>query len=73
MRHAGRAGLDDEPDMDDQDAARARGLREPRRVGDRVLLAACAGEPEEAKAPPSMTTSFCMSWMISAQRDGSSA
>ena len=33
---------------------------------------ACAGEPEEANAPPSMITSFCMSWMIIAQRDGSS-
>jgi hypothetical protein len=33
---------------------------------------ACCGEPDEAKAPPSIITSFCMSWIISAQRDGSS-
>ena len=32
---------------------------------------ACCGAPEEAKAPPSIITSFCMSWMMSAQRDGS--
>ena len=33
---------------------------------------ACAGEPDAANAPPSMITSFCRSWMIMAQRDGSS-
>ena len=33
---------------------------------------ACAGAPDSAKAPPSMITSFCRSWMIMAQRDGSS-
>ena len=33
---------------------------------------ACWGEPLPAKAPPSITTSFCMSWMIRAQRSGSS-
>src|SRR4051794_7643480 len=33
---------------------------------------AWAGAPESANAPPSMITSFCMSWMISAQRPGSS-
>src|SRR5213595_3736858 len=33
---------------------------------------ACCGEPDSAKAPPSMITSFCRSWTISAQRDGSS-
>ena len=33
---------------------------------------ACCGEPEAANAPPSITTSFCMSWMMSAQREGSS-
>ena len=31
-----------------------------------------AGEPDEAKAPPSITTSFCISWMMRAQRPGSS-
>src|SRR3954453_14884098 len=34
---------------------------------------ACSGAPESANAPPSMITSFCMSWMISAVRRGSSA
>jgi hypothetical protein len=34
---------------------------------------ACCGEPEVAKAPPSMITSFCMSCIISGQRDGPSA
>src|SRR5919206_3365235 len=34
---------------------------------------ACSGAPESANAPPSMITSFCMSWMISAVRWGSSA
>ena len=29
---------------------------------------ACSGEPEFAKAPPSMMTSFCRSWMIRTQR-----
>src|SRR4051812_34700926 len=29
---------------------------------------ACAGAPESANAPPSIITSFCMSWMISAAR-----
>src|SRR5262249_39844116 len=33
---------------------------------------AWSGAPESAKAPPSMITSFCMSWMIRAQRLGSS-
>src|SRR5919205_3660850 len=33
---------------------------------------ACSGAPESANAPPSMITSFCMSWMISAVRLGSS-
>src|SRR4051794_9984183 len=33
---------------------------------------ACSGAPESANAPPSMITSFCMSWMISAVRPGSS-
>src|SRR5215471_2341290 len=33
---------------------------------------AWAGAPESANAPPSMITSFCRSWMISAQRLGSS-
>src|SRR3954452_14254118 len=33
---------------------------------------ACPGEPESAKAPPSMITSFCMSWMTRAVRPGSS-
>src|SRR5262249_61004704 len=32
----------------------------------------CAGEPDAAKAPPSITTSFCKSWMMRAQRLGSS-
>ena len=31
---------------------------------------ACAGAPDEAKAPPSLTASFCMSWMMRAQRFG---
>src|SRR5918912_4400024 len=31
-------------------------------------LVACAGAPESANAPPSMITSFCRSWMISAER-----
>ena len=31
-----------------------------------------AGEPDSANAPPSMITSFCRSWIISAQRFGSS-
>src|SRR4051794_13684297 len=34
---------------------------------------AWSGAPESANAPPSMITSFCMSWMISAVRCGSSA
>src|SRR4051812_9737507 len=34
---------------------------------------ACAGAPESANAPPSMITSFCRSWITSADRDGSSA
>src|SRR4051794_31656401 len=34
---------------------------------------ACAGAPESANAPPSMMTSFCRSWITSADRDGSSA
>ena len=33
---------------------------------------ACPGEPDSAKAPPSMITSFCMSWMTRAARPGSS-
>src|SRR5918996_2025007 len=33
---------------------------------------ACSGAPDSAKAPPSMITSFCRSWMISAVRLGSS-
>src|SRR5258708_7974954 len=45
--------------------AGARGVLD-RHVG------AGAGAPESAKAPPSMMTSFCRSWMISAQRFGSS-
>src|SRR4249920_2461331 len=32
---------------------------------------ACSGAPVSAHAPPSIITSFCMSWMISAQRDAS--
>ena len=36
-------------------------------------LVACAGAPESANAPPSMMTSFCRSWMISAARFGSIA
>jgi hypothetical protein len=39
-------------------------------IGDRVLLRQWAGEPEAAKAPPSITTSFCMSWTMTAQRPG---
>jgi hypothetical protein len=35
----------------------------------RSARGSAAGEPEAAKAPPSITTSFCMSWMISAQRE----
>src|SRR6185436_396600 len=31
-------------------------------------LAACAGAPESANAPPSPMTSFCRSWMMSAVR-----
>src|SRR3954449_6797641 len=34
---------------------------------------AWSGAPESANAPPSMITSFCMSWMISAVRLVSSA
>src|SRR4051812_16833483 len=34
-------------------------------------LVACAGAPESAKAPPSMITSFCRSWMIIAADLGS--
>src|SRR5690349_11531522 len=33
---------------------------------------ACSGEPDSAKAPPSMITSFCMSWTIRTVRFGSS-
>src|SRR5687768_8590337 len=33
---------------------------------------ACSGAPVSAKAPPSIITSFCRSWMISAQRFASS-
>ena len=33
---------------------------------------ACCGDPDSANAPPSMITSFCMSWTISAVRFGSS-
>ncbi len=29
---------------------------------------ACCGAPVSAHAPPSLITSFCMSWMISAAR-----
>src|SRR5215203_5559469 len=32
---------------------------------------ACSGAPLSANAPPSITTSFCMSWMISAHRAAS--
>ena len=32
---------------------------------------ACCGEPDSANAPPSMITSFCMSWTISTQRAAS--
>src|SRR5918994_6589009 len=32
---------------------------------------ACSGAPVSAQAPPSIITSFCRSWMISAQRAGS--
>src|SRR5919204_5465078 len=34
---------------------------------------ACSGEPESAKAPPSMITSFCKSWTIRAARPGSTS
>ena len=34
-------------------------------------LVACAGAPESANAPPSMITSFCMSWMTRAVVFGS--
>ena len=34
-------------------------------------LVACAGAPESANAPPSMITSFCMSWMSIAADVGS--
>ena len=36
-------------------------------------LVACAGAPESAKAPPSMITSFCRSWMTRAALFGSIA
>ncbi len=32
---------------------------------------ACPGEPDSAKAPPSIITSFCRSWTMSAQRAAS--
>ena len=52
---------------------RARAASASRRTLSTTRCArACAGAPESAKAPPSMMTSFCRSWMISAQRFGSS-
>jgi len=32
---------------------------------------ACCGEPDSANAPPSMITSFCMSWTMRTQREAS--
>src|SRR3954451_6898328 len=45
----------------------------PRTFSTTFCCLACSGAPESANAPPSMITSFCMSWMISAVRRGSSA
>ena len=45
-------------------------LRERLHVLDDVLLLRVFGRAGSAKAPPSMITSFCRSWMIITQRDG---
>ena len=59
--------------MDDRHAATPAVLRKaPRRWRSHSARGSGCGEPELAKAPPSITTSFCMSWMMSAQRDASS-
>src|SRR5580658_9982357 len=51
---------------------RARAAEAKRRTFSTTFcVRACAGEPEAAKAPPSLMTSFCRSWMMSAQRRGS--
>ena len=52
-------------------ACGAAGAASPFTFSTAFWLVACAGAPESAKAPPSMITSFCMSWMTRAVVFGS--